>query len=1130
MKFKTQSTLRLISQYPLIILFLFSTYFLYLSYEQYNKAVMFENKLNTTEVLSNLSIAVAKERGLSSTFIASDGAIAEETLKKQRQLVNANMKKFHAFYQSHEANHRIKKVITLLNQISDVRKKIDSLNNINFNKIFFEYYSQINAQILQELQTLAEMATTSRIVNLSASLITVYKDIEYSGQERGFVSKVLSQYVPFTDSDLDIWIGLFSKSNTFDYTILQDGIAKSKINAIYSTRETKKLISEIKQAKAELILAAQNGEYLIDPTLWFNLITKKIGLLNDSTKAIKLNLNDEMKLYYNETFGQLIGAGGVWIISLILMFVGFILSGQFKNNVKGLENIFRKVGELAETEEKVDFNTATGMTSAYAIINQAIENISKEKVNAEEASAAKSIFLANMSHEIRTPLNGIIGFTELLKNTDLDDEKREFVDVIEKSSENLLDIINSILDLSKVESNKIEIDEILFSPLDEFENAVEVYGPKAAEKNINLSFFIDPSLNNYLKGDSTKVKEVMINLMSNAVKFTPINGHITAEIRRIENAPAGKARILFSVQDSGIGISEDKRQDIFDAFNQADSTITRKYGGTGLGLTISSKFINLMDGELKVDSVVGEGSKFYFVLEFDESPSGDVEFQNKFSNFNVALLTRDIDTKVHAEFMYDYLKYFGSNVKYYDEFSGLKNLIYKSGINLIVADFDLLSNEELEEYKKIRLPMILVLKASHQKRFDEFNTKYITPIYEPINVTKLTKALEQNRELLPKHGIAPEEEQEQVVVTKSAKPSFGKMFDANVLVAEDNEINQKLIRRTLEGLGLTITIAHNGKIALEERMKNDYDAIFMDIAMPVMDGVEATHKIIEYEKQNNLPHIPIIAVTANALKGDRERFMKEGLDEYVTKPIKKESILSVLNMFLQNKIVEETPQENVRVQETPVIEPAPIIQENIQVEKVMEPAPIIHENIQVEKVMEPAPIIHENIQVEKVMEPAPIIHENIQVKKVIEEFKVVEESPIHEKTEIQKNLNIEMIQTQLEEIELPTKDILVYKKSHIETKIFSSILAKLTNSIDSVNSVDELKIKLNKSNYKIVLFDKELSSIGPKEMAALIKETPAIMFVDPITKIEDEDRALFNSVLPNIINKKQLEELVQKFI
>ena len=1094
MKFKTQDTLRLISRYPLIILFIFSTYFLYLSYDQYNASKIFERKLNSTEVLSELSINIARERGLSTMFIASDGAIAEKLLAKQRQTVNIKMKNFLNYYKTHKINHRIKTIIKLLNKIGQIRKKIDSLNNINFNKIFFNYYHRINAQILLEFQTLGDITINPEIVNLTSSLISVYKNIEYSGEERGFISKILSQYVPFSDEDLDIWIELFSKSNTFDYTTLHEGMAKSRISAMYNSKNNKLLIKEIKRAKAELILAAQSGEYLIDPTLWFNLISKKITILNNASHVIKQNLSIDMKQYNDETFGQLIGAAGVWILSLIFMFIGILLTGQFKKNVQGLENIFKKVGELAETTESVDFNTAAGMNSAYTIIDKAIENIAKEKENAEEASAAKSIFLANMSHEIRTPLNGIIGFTELLKNTDLDDEKREFVDVIEKSSENLLDIINNILDLSKVESNKIEIDDIMFSPLDEFENAIEVYGPKAAEKNIHLSFFIDPNLNNYLKGDSTKVKEVIINLMSNAVKFTPINGHITTEIRRIENAPAGKARILFSVQDSGIGISEDKRKDIFDAFNQADSTITRKYGGTGLGLTISSKYIGLMGGELKVDSVEGEGSKFYFIIDFDESPSGDVEYQNKFSDFNCALLTREEDTKIHAEFMYDYLKYFGSNVKYYNEFSGLKNLIYKSGINLIIADFDLLSEDELNEYKKIRLPMFLVLKASHQSRFDEFNTQYITPIYEPINVTKLTKALEQNRNLIPK--VKEDNTTENIKpIKKSSKPVFGKKFNANVLVAEDNEINQKLIRRTLENLGLTITVAHNGKIALEERIKNNYDAIFMDIAMPIMDGVESTHKILEYEKENNIPHIPIIAVTANALKGDRERFMKEGLDEYVTKPIKKDSILSVLNMFLQDKIVLEDSNSEEPKQKDEIVKTEKIIK------------------------------IEEEIAEETQAETQAETQEETQ-----EETQVTYNKSIEEPDNTQKDLNIEMIKNELSEIEITKRDILVYKKSPIETKIFSSVLSKISTSVDSANSFEQLESKLKENNYSVILFDKEIPSLSPKQMKEVIGETQAIMFIDPIEQIQEEDKTIFKNVLSNAINKKQLEELVQKFI
>ncbi|DAB35206.1 MAG TPA: hypothetical protein CFH82_01535, partial [Sulfurospirillum sp. UBA12182] len=487
MQLKTQNTLRLISTFPLMTLVLLTSVILYVSYNQYNTAIEFESRLEKTKVLNDFSINLAKERGLSATFLASDGAIAEESLQKQRVLVDKGLITLQNYFSQEEQNRRIKNIFALMQELPKVRKEVDD-GTADFDKIFFDYFSRINANILEEIRTVGDVTTNSEIGNLTSVMISAYKDIEFSGQERGFIAKILSQYQPFSDDELDKWIALFSNSNTFDYSILRDDKARNKIANLYSTIEGKTLIEEIKQAKAELILASANGEYLIDPTLWFNLITKKIDLLNKSINIIRDSLKNEVKAYYDEAYMQLVIAAGFWVISFFALLLGFILSGQFKRNVRGLEKIFEKVEELAETKEKVDFQTADGMNAAYTIIDKAIENIAKQKAHAEEASAAKSIFLANMSHEIRTPLNGIIGFTELLKNTDLDEEKREFVDVIEKSSENLLGIINNVLDLSKVESNKIEIDEILFSPIAEFENAIEVYGPKAAEKNIHLSF------------------------------------------------------------------------------------------------------------------------------------------------------------------------------------------------------------------------------------------------------------------------------------------------------------------------------------------------------------------------------------------------------------------------------------------------------------------------------------------------------------------------------------------------------------------------------------------------------------------------------------------------------------------
>ena len=931
MKLKMQNTLKIISLYPILILFIFSSYFLYLSYTQYSKAVAIEKKLSEIKVIENLSENLAKERGISTTFIASNGNVGKSVLLKQRQIVNKKIKSLYDYYKINTPNNSIKQTISMLNKISKVRNSVDSLKNLNFNRIFFGYYSKINENLLQEINTLVNIVTNTRGVSLSTSLTSILNDIEYTGQERGFIAKMVGQYVPFTKKDMEQWLKISSKNGRFSQRNIRDISTNMIVSGLFNSPKNLKILKDVKNARASLILSAGNGDYRIDPTLWFSLMTKKINILEKSSRIIESSLKTEIKRYKNENIGQLISAGATWLISIIFMLMGFMLSGQFKKNLSGLEGVFKKVEELAETKEAVDFSTSEGMNSAYVIIDQAIDNIAREKDNAKEASAAKSIFLANMSHEIRTPLNGIIGFTELLKNSDLKGEEKEFVDVIEKSSENLLEIINNILDLSKVESNKVEIDEILFSPIAEFENAIEVYGPKASEKGIHLSSYIDPTLNNYLKGDATKIKEVLINLMSNAVKFTPQSGYITTEIKR-ENAPEGKARISFSVQDTGIGIEKEKLKDIFNAFSQADSTITRKFGGTGLGLTISSKYIDMMGGELALESEIGKGTKFYFTLEFDESSSNEEKYEKVFTEYNCAILSSEESPKPHSQFVYNYFTYFGSKVKFYNNFGNLKNLIYRSGCNIVVVDYDAISDEELIEYKKIKLPIILILKSSHQSKLESLKTKYITPIFEPINMSKLVKVLKSSHDILP--TIATPKP------TKTSSKAMGTKFKADVLVAEDNEINQKLIKRTLEDLGLNITIATNGLRALEERKLHDYDLIFMDIAMPVMDGVISTQEIIKYENEKNIPHIPIIAITANALKGDRERFMNEGLDEYITKPIKKDSIINVLNLFIQDLAVDQDGAEQIvddspsidKIEEQPNIVKKPITnQEDIKI-------------------------------------------------------------------------------------------------------------------------------------------------------------------------------------------------------
>jgi len=305
MKLTTQHTLRLISQYPLIILFLFSSYFLFLSYTQFDSTLTLKNKIESAKVLSSLSIELAKERGLSASYYSSQGGIAKESLQEQRLSVNKTMKEFHDFFQTHEITPHIKTVMTYLTRIVEVRQSVDNFS-IDFNKMFFEFYSQINAQLLKELESIGTINTNSKIANLTYSLVSAYKNIEYLGQERGFISKILSQYVPFTDSDLSIWINIFGSVNAFDYTTINDKIAKGQIENLYKSPTNVKIEEEVIKAKAELIIAAQSGEYLIDPTLWFGLLTKKIELLDKSSQIIKNALYEEEKSYDNQNIGQLI--------------------------------------------------------------------------------------------------------------------------------------------------------------------------------------------------------------------------------------------------------------------------------------------------------------------------------------------------------------------------------------------------------------------------------------------------------------------------------------------------------------------------------------------------------------------------------------------------------------------------------------------------------------------------------------------------------------------------------------------------------------------------------------------------------------------------------------------------------
>ena len=531
----------------------------------------------------------------------------------------------------------------------------------------------------------------------------------------------------------------------------------------------------------------------------------------------------------------------------------------------------------------------------YALMSDMIHELEGSKNAADAANKTKSQFLANMSHEIRTPLNGIVGFTKFLKSTKLDEEQEEFVEIIRNSSEDLLSIVDDILDISKIENGHIEVEEIFFNPMEEFENVIENYAANASRKDIDFAFWIDPSLSScLLKSDPGKIKQVLINLISNAVKFTNNKGSIDLIIERVAAENNENITVKFGVKDTGIGITEDKKDKVFEVFTQADSSTSKKYGGTGLGLTISSNLVSSLGGSLSFNSTLGVGSEFYFTLTME---STEVKEEAISAAKKMAIYAPDSVQKKDSD------KYLEKYLLSYTHLSVVRFKDLKECLDASSTDFDVLyihtdKVEDNELHKIVKhhqkhSNIILYTKLSKRDKVQSLAVTFDKVIYEPITFSKVQKSF-----------VSLSDKSQKTSVPKKVNNSNRKFNNIHSLVVEDNPINQKMIQHTLKNMGITSDCANNGQEGVEFYMSDkNYDVIFMDIQMPVMNGIEATHEILKYEKNENIEHTPIIAVTANALKGDREKFMDEGMDEYVSKPIKLDNFIEVLDKFFP---IEET--------------------------------------------------------------------------------------------------------------------------------------------------------------------------------------------------------------------------------